>query len=69
MFDKVNCEYSDWGQWAECDKACGGGTQLRQREAVRQAWYGGIKCTDDDSKEERACNDKACPGNYIFNLK
>ena len=59
----VNCEYSDWGEWAECDKACGGGSQLRTREAKRQAWYGGTKCTEEDSKQTQVCNEQACPGN------
>ena len=66
FFALVNCEYSDWGEWAECDKACGGGSQLRSREVKRQAWYGGIKCTEVDSKETQNCNVQACPG--IFNI-
>lgn len=58
----MDCEYAEWGQWSECDKACGGGIQPRTREAVRQSWYGGIKCTEEDAKEERACNEVPCPG-------
>ena len=62
----VNCEYASWGDWTECDKPCGGGNQIRTRKAVRQAWYGGTKCTDADSKEEQACNIETCPGNIIY---
>ena len=63
--DTVNCEYSDWGQWSECDKPCDGGTRLHRREAVRQAWYGGVKCTEEDSKEEGPCNENPCPGKFL----
>ena len=52
----------EWGSWGECDAACGGGTQVRTREVARQAWYGGIKCTEDDAKEEQSCNENTCPG-------
>ena len=58
----VNCEYSHWSQWSACNKACGGGTQNRSREATRQPWYGGVKCSEKDSKDETVCNVDACPG-------
>ena len=62
IFPKVDCEYSDWGEWAECNAACGGGTQSRTREPVRLAWYGRVKCTAEDATEGRPCNENACPG-------
>ena len=58
----VDCEYSDWNEWQECDKQCGGGTQSRTREVTREAWYGGIKCTDEDAIESQKCNEQLCSG-------
>ena len=66
---QVNCEYADWAEWGECDQACGGGSQSRTREVTRHAWYGGTKCTEDDSKEERTCNEAACPGKKLRSSK
>ena len=62
IFDKVDCEYSDWGVWGKCDKTCGGGTHSRRREPVRQGWYGRVTCTEEDSIESAPCNEAACPG-------
>ena len=62
----VNCEYSSWGEWTECDKPCGAGNQFRRRRAVRQAWYGCTKCTDADSNEEQVCNIETCPGKVVY---
>ena len=59
---KVNCEYSDWGEWGKCDATCGGGTQSRKREPVRHGWYGMVECTEEDTTESRRCNEGVCPG-------
>ena len=64
----VNCEYADWSDWGECDAACGGGKQIRTRDVVRQAWYGGTMCTAEEAKDEQACNEAACPGTKILLL-
>ena len=58
----MNCNYSDWSQWTACDKPCGGGSQTRSREATRQAWYGGVKCSIDATGDQQACNEEECPG-------
>ena len=65
FFGKVDCEYKDWGEWGECDQACGGGIQSRTREAARQAWYGGVKCTTEGATETRSCNEDTCPGKIL----
>ena len=64
----VNCEYSSWGEWNVCDKACGGGSQSRTREVKRQAWYGGTKCSVDATKDQQICNEAKCPGIEIRNI-
>ena len=60
----VDCGYSNWGNWEECDQQCGGGSQSRRRNIVTEAGYGGIQCTDDDTVEYQSCNQKLCSGDY-----
>ena len=60
----VDCGYSNWGNWEECDQQCGGGSQSRRRNIVTEAGYGGIQCTDDDTVEYQSCNQQLCQGNY-----
>ena len=62
----MNCEYSNWEEWTDCDKPCGGGNQVRRRDVVRHAWYGATKCVDKESREERGCNQDACLGDMLF---
>ena len=58
----MDCEYSHWNEWQECDKKCGGGTQSRIRDVIREAWYGGIKCTGAGEVQSQQCNIEACSG-------
>ena len=62
-FFSVDCEYSKWNEWGECDKVCGGGTRSRRRQVTREAWYGGDKCTDENKMESQPCNEQPCSGN------
>jgi len=43
-----------WGHWSECDRSCGSGTQIRERECDGQ------NC-DGHSIETRVCNIAVCP--------
>jgi len=43
-----------WGDWSECDRSCGSGTQIRERECDGQ------NC-DGHSIETRVCNIAVCP--------
>jgi len=43
-----------WGHWSDCDKSCGGGTQIRERECD------GNNC-DGHNVETRVCNIAVCP--------
>ncbi|CAJ1389747.1 unnamed protein product, partial [Effrenium voratum] len=40
----TDCEYQDWGAWAECSATCGGGTRPRAREVAVPATNGGKVC-------------------------
>ena len=59
----VDCEYSNWSEWDECSKQCGGGTKSRSRQVTREAWYGGEKCDEEDEVESSLCNENPCEGN------
>lgn len=57
---------------------CSGGTQIRQRETIQEAEYGGKECFEDESfVEERecpnschdpSCEDECCPGTSLVEI-
>jgi Spondin-like TSP1 domain/Thrombospondin type 1 domain len=56
----VDCAISAWTPWSSCDKACGGGKQVRTR-TMTPAANGGRACDPNTSLvEETACNTQAC---------
>ena len=57
----VNCEWSDFGEWSECSKSCGGGEKTSSRSVVKPALYGGKECEGKEIQIE-SCNDQPCPG-------
>ena len=65
-FFLVDCEYSYWSEWEECSKTCGGGNQTRTRQVIREAWYGGTKCSEEDKLESASCNQEPCQGNIYW---
>ena len=62
----MDCEYSEWGDWEDCDKPCGGGTQKRTRNPTREGWYGCEACTTEKEKESQSCNTDQCPGIHFW---
>ena len=40
----VHCQWSEWSDWEECSRPCGGGTQTRWRKNSVVALHGGIEC-------------------------
>jgi hypothetical protein len=52
------CNVTDWSDWSECTKSCGGGTQTSTREI-----YGsGYGCPDpSDTIQTQDCNTDYCP--------
>ncbi|XP_078487952.1 uncharacterized protein LOC100179634 isoform X3 [Ciona intestinalis] len=61
MLDRENCNFSpcpawsDWSNWNDCDKTCGGGQQERSRQCLPQ----GSQCPGANS-EYQFCNPSAC---------
>ena len=53
-----DCIVGDWGDWSECNADCGGGQQIRKREVLYQAQYGGEPCPTLENK--RVCNTLPC---------
>lgn len=54
-----DCEWDLYGDWSECDKPCGGGTEFRERVVKSEAKYGGENCTGEE-REEKQCNVHNC---------
>ena len=44
-----------------CSVTCGGGTQVRIREVIQEALFGGDECTGNET-ELQVCNSNGCPG-------
>ena len=55
----VNCELSQWGEFDECTKPCGGGTMTKNRTITVPPQHGGQDC--DALSEKQACNVDPCP--------
>jgi len=57
----VDCEMTEWSEWAGCSRQCGAGEQYRTRTPRRIGLHGGRSC--GASTETRACNLQACRSN------
>jgi len=57
----VNCKFSDWGDWSECTRTCGGGTGKRWalRKIKVKAESGGEQCKGELTRSED-CNTQGC---------
>jgi hypothetical protein len=51
---------SEWSDWSECSKSCGGGTRTKVRQCVNQRDKDGNPCKVDLVDTE-ACNLNPCP--------
>ena len=56
----IDCKVSEWGEWSECDKDCGGGERKRTRTIISEAENGGIPCKGLLENVE-SCNLEDCP--------
>eukprot|EP00658_Telonema_sp_P-2_P076066 TRINITY_DN6604_c0_g1_i7.p1 TRINITY_DN6604_c0_g1~~TRINITY_DN6604_c0_g1_i7.p1 ORF type:complete len:224 (-),score=37.42 TRINITY_DN6604_c0_g1_i7:305-976(-) len=54
----IDCVVNDWGQYTQCSKTCGGGTQFRVRQVTVEPKYNGGACPP--LREERECNQRTC---------
>jgi len=62
----IDCEYSNWTEWAACSATCGSGTMYRLRTVTTHSEGDGIACSVEDGKdlarEEQKCPFiEACP--------
>jgi len=57
----VDGYFTDWSDWSECNKKCGGGSQGRYRTYMN-AKNGGVELDNKDNIIElRSCNTNPCP--------
>eukprot|EP00928_Gymnodinium_smaydae_P017931 TRINITY_DN16839_c0_g1_i1.p1 TRINITY_DN16839_c0_g1~~TRINITY_DN16839_c0_g1_i1.p1 ORF type:complete len:1540 (+),score=305.14 TRINITY_DN16839_c0_g1_i1:64-4620(+) len=56
----VDCQVSEWTNWDACDKTCGGGQQMRQRQVVVNPTSDGKRCPDE-LVETQGCAVERCP--------
>ena len=57
----VNGRWTDFGDWSDCSKKCGVGTQTRTRSCTNPTpQHGGKEC-EGDSTETQECNTHRCP--------
>ncbi len=60
-----NGYHSEWSEWSECNKECGGGIKSRTR-VYTPAKFGGVDLSLDEKNkilEEQICNNHVCPVN------
>ena len=59
----INCKWGDFGNWTQCTKTCGSGTQTKSRAKIQKAENGGAEC-EGSSSEVTTCEMTTCPGNW-----
>ena len=55
----VACAVGDFGEYSDCNAACGGGAQTRTRDITRPPVGNGAQCPH--LQETKACNTEPCP--------
>ncbi len=67
MFILVNGGFSEWSEFGNCTRKCGGGNMTRFRKCDNPSpAHGGLDCIGP-KRETKACNTKPCPGKQIWN--
>lgn len=57
----IDCQYTDWSQWGECDASCSGGSHMRSRSVTRSAANGGKQCVGPREGTGNCNDDVPCP--------
>jgi hypothetical protein len=60
----LHCAVSLWGNWTECTKSCGSGTQDRLRTIVVDPEFNGNECPG--LHEQQACSASPCPVDCVL---
>ena len=56
----INCTWTNYREWSECNKKCGNGTRFRTRDISQPALNGGAQCLGSPLQSE-SCNTQCCP--------
>jgi len=56
----ADCAWSDWEEWSECPKSCGGGITHRARRVLVTPTNGGRACPPETKGEVAPCNEQPC---------
>ena len=69
LLSLVDGKWSDFGEYEECSKSCGGGIMRRFRTCTNPApAHGGKKCAGINFNF-KVCNAKPCPGDLQVSVK
>eukprot|EP00931_Biecheleriopsis_adriatica_P068777 TRINITY_DN4268_c1_g1_i1.p1 TRINITY_DN4268_c1_g1~~TRINITY_DN4268_c1_g1_i1.p1 ORF type:complete len:2284 (+),score=382.55 TRINITY_DN4268_c1_g1_i1:32-6853(+) len=60
-FGPQQCVLSEWEEWSECTKECGGGQRTRMRQILTPSSHNGLPC-DGDLAAIEPCNEFHCAG-------
>lgn len=56
----VDGDYSNWSQWTECSKTCGGGEKTRERSCTNPPRQGNGRPCEGEPEESVECNKNPC---------
>lgn len=59
----VDCVWSEWSDWSECDCVCGGGQRSRERIIITPPLFGGSPCEPLEKAHVEPCNIHPCSRN------
>ena len=62
VFYSVDGKWSEWRDWGECSRSCGGGFHTRSRTCTEPPPRHGGKDCSGKPDETRPCNTQSCPG-------
>lgn len=65
---QVDCAWSEWDAWNECEVTCGGGQQTRARRVSIEAPAGGGQCSGE-KLQVQPCNGQSCVGPTVQDCK
>mmetsp|Transcript_130155 Transcript_130155/g.239450 ORF Transcript_130155/g.239450 Transcript_130155/m.239450 type:complete len:1615 (-) Transcript_130155:72-4916(-) len=58
LFQKLDCQLSDWVEWGSCSRTCTGGQQTRHRQVHQYPLFGGAACPPVmEMTQARPCNE------------